>query len=384
MIFRSNTPLSPSVEVSISGVPFDYLSLQQVELDLSEDKHDLIRLRVTGMPPKTVVSFVNAPVRVSWSQGNQGHEFRGYVAYVLPTYQSNVGLINNSPLQVTDVICMGASFVMKAKKNRLWEKVSLEAIVSKLALEYRFSYEIPQDNFRFFRLVQSGESDWEFLLRVVHDLGYSMTAHGTHIHVFNRMRAVTRNISYHRLLIPGRSSLSLEPNQILRFDGTVGYVTPEGNSNVDTLSVLDNAGKVTTLSRTSPTTRTGDALPNLFTDQLSGTSTSVDYARKTLASRGRHKFPFSAKIEATGTPGVLPGGLVLVDDFESQFDGLWYVTDICQTLTRDRHYSEISVLKDTTKGTISGAANARNINVPPSVLSGGAWRSSSQTGTTYA
>lgn len=384
MIFKSNTPLSPSVKIAVEGVPFDYLSVQQVELDLAEDKHDVLRIRVTGMPPQAVLSFVNAPVTVSWSQGNQGHEFRGYVAYVLPSFQSNVGLINNSPLQITDVICMGASFVMKAKKNRLWEGVSLEGIVSKLATEYRFSYELPRDNFRFFRLVQSGESDWEFLLRVVHELGYSLTLHGTHLHVFDRLASFKRNISYHKMTIPGRSSMSLSPNQILRFDGVVGYVTPDGNSNTDSLSVLDNAGKVSTLSRTSPTTKTGKAMPSLFTDQVSGTSLSVDYARKSLVSRGRSKFPFSAKIEATGTPGVLPGGLVLIEDFGSEADGLWYVTDICQTITRDRHQSDISVIKDTTKGTVTGTASARTSTIPPSILNGGVWRSSQQTGIIYA
>lgn len=386
MIFKSSHPLSPIVDISVEGVPFDFVSVQQLVLDLSEDRHDMLTMVVTGIPPAAVVPSINAAVSVDWRQGNLGHTFRGYITHINPSFSSTAGTVKGSPLQVAEIVCFGASFVMKAKKNRLWENVTLEGVIKKLSDEYQFSYEVPNDPFQYFRLVQSGESDWEFLYRVVDGMGYSMTMHGTHLHVFDRLRSLGRNISRHNMTVPGRSSLSLQPNQILRMESTIGYVTPESNSNNNFATVLDNRGRVSTLELTSPGTRTGRELPALFSDQLSGTSLSVDYGRKNLAAVGKHRFPFSAHIEATGSPGVVPGGFLDISEFNGEFDGLWYVTDACHTLTRDRHKTTISVIKDTTTGRFGSAVNTTPSlrNPPVSVLRSNTWRSSRVSGSTYA
>lgn len=385
MIFKSNGPLSPDIQMNVFGVPFDYISVQQLILDLSEDNHDMLTMVATGLPPSAVLSFVNAPVSVEWRHGSTtGHSFRGYVTHVKPSFEGTAGLVNSSPFQTVEIVCLGASFTMKGKKNRLWENVSLSGIVSSICLDHRFSHEVPRDTFRFFRVVQSGESDWEFLKRLCHDLGYSMTLHGTHLHIFDRLTAVGRNISRHRLRVPGKTTAAVDQGQILKMDATVGYLTPEGNSNTDKISVLDNRGAVSTITRKPPTSGTGVRLESLFTDEVSGTSLSVDYARKTLAARARNKFPFHARLELTGTSGILPGGFVEISEFSAEFDGLWYVTDIRHTLTRDKYYTELSVIKDTTKGVGTPTNFVPAITRPASVLNANVWRSSRIAGTEYA
>jgi hypothetical protein len=167
-------------------------------------------------------------------------------------------------------------------------------------------------------------------------------------------------------------------------ESTIGYVTPSGSSNADRISVLDNRGKVSTLTSGRNSTNTGTSLPALFTDEVAGTSLSVQYAAKKLESKARESFPFSARIQSTCTPGVLPGGLVEVSEFNSDFDGLWYVTDICQTVTRDRQQTDISAIKDTTLGQVKGTSVPRKTKIPSPVLSGGVWKSTLQTEITYA
>lgn len=378
MIFRSSHPLSPEVEISIPRVGFDYLGIKRMTLELSENKHDSLNLFVAGINPQRIVEFLNTPVEVKWSHNDTAHRFVGYVTYIDPEHNSNQGLVRGSPFQVSTVYCLGSSFDMKQKRNNVWNDVDLKTIISDIAQRYRYSVALPNDSFVFRRIVQSGESDWELLTRLCDQLGYSVTIHGTHIHVFDRYNALSRNTSYNQITVPGRRSGRVQPGQIMNFDASVGYMTPEANVNQETITVLDNQGKITVLSSGAQGGTLGTPLSGQFTDELAQSSLSVSYAERSLRQRSRRKYPFRAKVSLTGTTGILPGGIVDVQDFDAQFDGLWYVTDVSHVLTRDKYYTDISIIKDSLDGTPRRTGTTRASKPPVSVLASNKWQASTQ------
>jgi hypothetical protein len=383
MIFKSSHPLSPEVEISIPGVGFDYMAIKRLTLELSENKHDALKILVTGINPRRVIEFLNTPVDVKWSHNDLSHRFVGYITHIDPEHQARQGLVRGSPLQISTVYCLGASFDMKQKRNNVWDDVTLDVVVREIAQRYRYSVATPRDDFVFHRIVQGGESDWELLSRLCSQLGYSLTIHGTHIHIFDRYKALSRDTSLTSLTVPGRRSGAIQPGQIMSFNASLGYLTPEGNVNEETLSVLDNQGKINVLTSGKPGGTLGKKLPGLFTDELSHTSLSVSDARRELQNRQRSKYPFTAHVEATGTIGVVPGGLVDVQDFDSQFDGLWYVTDVSHVLTRDKYYTDLSIIKDSLNGTPRRTGTTRANRPPTSVLRPNKWQASTQKVTVY-
>lgn len=383
MIFTSQSPISPEVEVEVTGVDFDFVSIQQMTLELGENKHDSLRIKVTGIPPKKITQYLMAPIKVRWAHNQVAYQFSGYITYVEPEHVNRGGLVNGSPFQVATLYCFGASFDMKQKKNQVWHDATLATLVSQMAARYRYSFSIPKDEFVFTRVVQSGESDWEFLTRVVHQLGYSVTVHGTHIHVFDRYRALYRRNSYSQITVPARTSGKLQSGQIMEVKGIFGYVTPYANLNRENLVSVDNRGRRINIKSTRPGGDMGDKLPSLFEDDLAKSSLSASYARRKLRQRQRDKFPFKANLSVTGITGVLPGGVINLQDFDSQFDGFWYVTEVTQILTRDKYITELEVIKDTFSPKVKKASSTKETKPPKSVLRAKKWQAANQRGTTH-
>jgi hypothetical protein len=380
MIFRSQSPISPSVDIAFDGVAVNYLSISKIQLDLTENQHDLVRIVVGGIPPEAITDYINVPVSLSWYQGNAGHEFRGYVVYTEPTYKNNKGIINNSPFQLTTLYCFGASFDMRGKHADMWDNLTIKSLVAEIAKRYQLSYSVPDDDFLFYRRTQDGISDWEFLVEIADALGYSVTMHGTHLHVFDRYKAIGRQTSYHVLKTANnRNALRIEPGVILSFDGVFGQVTPVGTSNTDDIQSLDNEGNLISAQTENRDSGSGKPISSRFTDQISVSITTPDYVRRNLEARAKHRFPFGARVELTGTSGIKPGGIVSIDGFSGKFDGIWYVTKAIHTLTLDKYFTEVELLKDSTNDEEFRITPVRQMGeVPDSVLRESAWKASTQ------
>jgi len=386
MIFRSSSPLSPSVDITFGGVYVDYARIVQVELELGENQHDLLRVVMAGIPQMAVTDYINAPVSLTWFQDSMGHSFKGYVVFVDPEYKNSQGSVHESPFQLTTLYCLGASFDMQAKVTRSWESPTIMSIVKELAEKYQYSYSVPEDDFKYVRLVQSEESDWEFLVRVSHDMGYVVTIHGTHIHVFDRYKAIGRQISFHLLeTFNSSKDLKVRPGRILTFNGSFGQVTPRSTSNDEVITSLDSAGTLVTTETVGRESGLGKALPARFRDQLAVNLVSANYAEALLEARTRNKFPFEATLELTGTAGIKPGGVVDIQKFKSNFDGLWYVSKVCHTLTFDKFFSEVTVLRDSTSEEPFKTHYVTSVGeVPPSTIRNNYWCAESLLGEVYA
>lgn len=384
MIFRSQNPLSPLVEVTVGNVYIDYLRIVQVEMVLAENSHDLVRITMAGLQPEAISDYINAPVTITWYQDEvpTGNEFRGYITYLEPQFTNNQGTVNNSPFQLTVLHCLGASFDMRAKVVKFWESPSLLDIVRDIGNKYQYSWSVPEDSFRFTRLAQTEESDWEFLVRVCDTLGYSVTTHNTHIHVFDRFKALGRQVSYHRLEVPMSSAsnrFKVRPGQILNMKFVAGSTTNAADTNTEYLNSLDNEGN---LLGTNPAIRTsglGAPLDSGIEDQLAMNAVSHDYAQRMVEGRARKKYPVKAVLETTGVAGVKPGGVVNIQKFNTQFDGLWYVHAVTHTVTFDKFFSELTVLKDSTNDEQVSIQPAETFEeIPESVFLDSRWKARNQ------
>ena len=366
MIFKSAFPGAPDVAVVISGMSVDYSSIASVSVDLSENAHDMAVLTFSGLIPKAITDYVGAPVYISIATSpSQVCSFYGYVAYTAPESFTRRGLINNSPFQTTRVVCFGASYDMKAQKNRAWNGITLPVLVNTLAQEYNYSYSIPEDNFTWTRLIQTKQSDWEILTTAVDALGYDISLNGTHIHVYDSYRAISRKLPYVELKTVRGASGSPQyiPGSIMEFEGTFGDVTPEGTSSNYELVGVDNAGNVVTSGETDEWTQLGEKVNSRFNHELSVNTSSIDMLKRIAKSIHKNYFPYNATATVTGTVDPQPGSVAKVDNYDSAFDGYWVVKKVKHTVTRSNFVSELKLATDST-----------NIS-PPVVPPGSAYQS---------
>lgn len=350
MIAKSNSPLSPDVMITINGVEVDYTSIYSFTLSLDENMHDMCTIRMRGIPPRAITDYIDAAVRVSLSSGpGRTQEFCGYVAYIEPTSETRQGLINGSPFQDADIVCLGASMVMKGHKSRVWENTSLSLIAQKMAKDYDFSLDVQVDPYAYPRIVQKAESDWEFLVRVARLCGARVSLHGTHLWIWDPYKALGRQRSYERLTTV-RNRMDAVPGVILSFDGSFGLMSPDGQSTKFTLAALDKSGTIVSVSSNTVDSGswTGAGHRSKFENFVPGTPQNTREAIKALEVADKETFAFNATVEVTAGAGIVPGGVVEVSEYNADFDGLWYVSSVKHHMGASQYITELGIGRDFT------------------------------------
>lgn len=380
MIFKSINPLSPAVTIEFDGVSVDYKTIHSVTLSFEENKHDVAVVTFNGIPPKAITDYINAGVRITASLGpGRDSLFCGYVMYIEPESTTYASVINNSVFQKAKVVCFGASVSMKNSVTRIWETASTVSIAKTLAEKYSFSLEVFKDSFNVPKLIQTKQSDWDFLTSFCKKYGYSVSVNGTNMHVWDSHKALGRKKSFEVLSTP--SSLNtLQPGSILKFSGTFGYLTPEGKSYNYSVESIDNSGKVhKTTGKTTDSSLmwSGVGRPTKFNSSLVASSNSVYESEKIIEATFKNSMPFNAVVDTAAALGTMPGGVVLLEGYKSNFEGFWYVRGVEHEIVGSNCMSKLKISKDfnTTNEAVTPPSDIGSIPPTPRFING-TWKAS--------
>jgi phage protein D len=349
MIYKSSNPLSPTVTVEIDGATLDYTTIHSINISLEENKHDVVVIQLNGITAKGITDYIDAGVRVTATIGaGRSVEFCGYVTYIEPESISSASITNNSIFQRAKVVCFGSSISMKSSRTRVWENASTVSIGRELANRYSFSLEVVKDSFSLPQLIQTKQSDWEFLTSFCKKYGYSVTVHGAHMRIWDSHKALGRRQSFEVLATP-TAVTSLQPGSILKFSGTFGYLTPDGKSYNYSVESIDNNGRVVkTTGRTDDSSLmwSGVGSPTKFNSSLKASSNSVHESERMIEAEFKNKLPFNATVETANALGSIPGGVVLLEGYGSNFEGFWYVRGVEHELIGSNCMSKFRISKD--------------------------------------
>lgn len=349
MIFKSQNQISPDITVEIDGVSLDYKTIHSITINLEENKHDVATIVINGINPKAITDYVDAGVRITASIGpGRTVDFCGYVLYVEPESVSSASLVNSSVFQKAKVVCFGASVSMKSTKTRIWENVSSVSLATTLAEDHSFSLDVIKDDFLIPKMIQTKQSDWEFLSEFCKKYGYSLSVHGTHMRIWDNKKALGRQQSFEVLSAPIKSTV-VQPGFILKFSGTFGYLTPEGKSYNYIVESIDDRGnliKTTGDSLETGATWSGVQNPKRYSSALNVSSNSVYESEKIIESNFKSKLPFNANVETVAALGTIPGGIVLLSGYDSKFEGFWYVRSVEHEIVGSNCMSRLRISKD--------------------------------------
>jgi hypothetical protein len=370
MIFKTASPISPDVNIAIDNVSVDYMALQRISIEQRENQHDLLILDFSGFNPELFSSYLEKPITISMSYPNLGNcEFYGYITFIEPISVTNQGLVDGSPFQMIRVYCVSASYVMKSKVSKSWENVSLYDIALELSNKYDFSLSAPKDVYRFTRVVQTAESDWELLVRLSKQLGYAVTIHGTHIHIWDSYKVLKRGISYTPLTTIKGLNGDVSPNlgQIIMFEAQYGAMTPEATRAPDTIHLLDRDGKISSISNslTDETSGLGIPIQSIFSNVLNDNADTYEMGKRIVSASLRKGFSVTAKVMITGLPTIKPGGVVKINKYDSDFDGYWYVQEVQHQVTKSELVSYLKIATDSTPSTTLSPNSVQTYRQPP-------------------
>lgn len=346
MITSSDSQLELNFEVIIHNGLLDFSSIQRVNIELSENMHDLATLDIAGIPPEYLTSYIDLPIAIKLTVART-HSciFKGYITYLEPESINKNGLVNKSPFQTTRMYCIGTSYVMRNRRTDVWNNVTLPQIVRTLVDKYSLSASVPNDTYVFPRLVQSGESDWSLLRKACNYLGYRVSMRTTHIDIWDPFTTLSRYGTAPLYAMAGnRGSLNVEPGQVISFNASVGAVTPESAKVPDTIHALVD-DTVVTLSK-DISTGYGTPIKSIFEDEVPANAMSIPMANAVLQGRSRDKFPYTAHLTIVGDPSIQPGQLVQLGEYNSAVDGLWIVKSVRHEAFRGSSLSYLVVEKD--------------------------------------
>ena len=71
---------------------------------------------------------------------------------------------------------------------------------------------------------------------------------------------------------------------------------------------------------------------------------------KIVEASTKTHYPYNATVMTTGIPDPVPGSVVKIDKYASNFDGLWLVRGIKHTISRSHYVSELTLATDSTTG----------------------------------
>lgn len=349
MIFKSQNELSPKVEIELNNVSVNYFSIHSVSINLEENKHDVATITINGIPPKAITDYIDAAVKIKVSIGaGREVEFCGYVLYVEPQSTSSAALINESVFQRAKIVCFGTSVSMKSTTTRVWETASVFAIAKELSSRYSLSADIIKDSFVIPKIIQTKKSDWEFLTDFCKKYGYSVTVHGTHMRVWDSNKALGRSQSFEVLTTPSRLT-TLQPGSIIRFSGTFGYLTPEGKSYNYSVESIDDVGRIlktTGNHKDASLMWSGVGNATRYNSSLMESSNSAHESEKIIEANFKSKLPFNAVVDVSTALGTIPGGVVVLDGYGSNFEGYWYVRAVDHEIVGSTCTSRLRISKD--------------------------------------
>lgn len=389
-------PNSLGFEVVRSAVFYgqrtETMSPQTITVFQEEYAHDMVAL-VSYLDDNTPSRYgQGVPVSITWGLLNKRVEtFQGYVHHTEPIV---VGEGDRAHRNVVKIVCVGATYPMKEKRQRIWTGRTIPSVLGDVFDSYKLSSHISQSAKTWDALVQAGETDWMFACGLAQRLGWTLVPNNTDVMVRARSSDLkqARNTTISFRAPQGMREQAGGLNSILTFQAVDGETTPDGGQKAQRLAYgLDPwQGTPFVASQASVAPQLGWSSPDpIFKEYSTDTARTYAEAAARLAGDAEGaRFYIQADAEVVGDASVRPGKLVCLLGLGSKNNGLWYVQRAEHEVSGGTYSLHLSLGRDARWDTgfrpnlqkrrvIQPRATAFGDTVaetPPTVLVGGAWR----------
>ena len=315
--------------LSFPTMPSLTMQPRRVDLYQKQYTHDIM---VLEFPSDSTLWFdtlkTGVPVQFSWRQDTQYKNWIGYVSSI-----SKVNAPQRTNLM--QIVCVGATFVLKDRATRVFRDATVPEAISKIAREYGFNVIADNHPQRFSQLAVTGSSYWEWINEQARRIGYGVIVDGMDFLLKPLDKLIDITFSSAPVLSLGNSSAPFNTDYLDRtldeFRITYGdnvedskeFRTVKNVGGVDPIS-----GKVL-LSSSSPADNNDplreDVSPVLFeeyrTDKVVNDPTAAKETSKAAAQLARFNIP--ALVKGQGDPRLRPFGAVFISGTGTTTDGFW-------------------------------------------------------------
>ena len=282
------------------------------------------------------------PVKCILRGKDSSREFVGYIHDIKPE-------ITPSNRSVT-VTLIGASYVLKQAKQRVFENVTADAVVKKIASEYGFSaYTDPHPRV-YEQVAQAGHSELQIMARLARQCGYTLRVENTSIY-FKKLTSDFQALKSSASSFIMRDSNNPRGSTLYSFALTMGesieyadaYKSAPRVGGVDPRTL--NSNLVTNQIRPEAIRQKSSAeLFDSFATEIVAPSYDVAYYESEALDQ-KNRFPYRASIKVLGTPTLGPDKPIFLDGIGLDYSGYWIILsarhEIVETSSNVLQYTTI-------------------------------------------
>ncbi|CAB4174335.1 COG3500 Phage protein D [uncultured Caudovirales phage] len=262
-----------------------------------------------------------SPVQMAIAGTGSSRQFYGYVYFVNP--------IRTPGTNYTEVILIGGSFPMKASGQAVYKDITADQVIQQIADKHGLvSYVVPHDRV-FEQIAQTGHTDWELMVRLAHQCGYSLRTENTEIYFQPLLEDYTK---YRSEAIKFVMNSSNEPggSSMYSFEPIVGESTEFDDAQKAAVAISGTdrfgSGAIKAVHTRNKTTRRKSQVESFDRFDTSVVANSVEIAQsEAKAAEDRNSFPYRAKVKVIGTPTLRPDMPVFLDGVGNTYSGFWIV-----------------------------------------------------------
>jgi len=150
------------------------LILVGAELHQDPEEHDRLVLHYKGKPATKKESLVSGdPVIFTYRSGKLKSTWYGYIHHVRQNNSWQGGNI--------DIVCVGASWVLKNTDQKVYKNVTSDQVISKIAKKHSMQSVTQRDPRVRDQVTQSGQSDWQLCRSLAKQNGFALLVENTTI-----------------------------------------------------------------------------------------------------------------------------------------------------------------------------------------------------------
>ena len=340
---------------------------RRVDLHQSQYHHDvlIISFMTTGLNWFEDIP-TGLPVRFSWTQIGITKDWYGYVSFVSRTNASQ------QKEQTMEVHCVGSSFPLKGRANRVFTNSTIPEAAATIARELNLSFIGDSHPRRFPQLTMAGHSYWEWLAEQAKRIGFVLRVDGSNLYFRQLDKHVDSKITNVPVLYAGDTpslyknnfiEKTLDKFVVLRGD----YIESGDNMRTEKVAGGVDINTSEAFSSSNTPTNVGDNLRTnlsdvLFSeyrsDQVNTVMSDADLVSEGASHLARLSMP--AKVHAQGDPRMEPHAPVYVMGTSELTDGYWLIKDIVHTFKKyDDYIATMTIVTDGTGVNKVGAFRGR-------------------------
>jgi phage protein D len=357
---------------------FDYISVSFPQTDLQpvtvysayiyqeRYKHEIAVLTFKDWGVLYESIEPGSPVQITTKSTGLSREFFGYIHHVTP---------NRTPgKDYVEVTVIGASYSMKKPSQTIYRDVTADVVVKKIAKSHGFvCYAVPHPRV-YEQIAQAGHTDWEFMIRLAKQSGYSLRAENTELYFQPLLEDYSKYRGEAPILTMGDVG-SIDGTSMYSFTPLIGESIPYGNEQKAAVAITGvdrfnkTAVKTTNQKRLKKTKlKFQPEFFDRFETSVVATDSQIANYEATAADNINSTFPYRARVEVIGDVKLRPDLPVYLTGLGATYSGYWTIlnTEHCIVETQRNVYTYTTFLEIGTDSLGSGTdwIDNKNISAP--------------------